>query len=130
MPGNVQTATVSGVLPWAACSSMRRTETLEWRSNELSGGERVVALESPEPRRRWEMSRDADQSELNAMITFYRNHRAAAFYFYDVADTVGCSYDATGNSATGRFKCVFAGPLDVVRTMGAPEMRLVIEEVL
>lgn len=97
--------------------------------NELPGGERVTKALVEDPRRRWALDRVATQAQAEALVAFHASHRGSAFYFYDVNDTVGCAYDATGVSTVGRFKAIFAGPLDVQVNAGVAQVKLEVAEV-
>lgn len=129
MPGNVAAASASGVLPWEACSLFRRVERVETLENELPGGERIVNSLVTDSRRRWAIDRMATTSQASALLTFYGSHRGSAFFFYDVNDTVGCAYDATGTATTGRFKATFSSPIEMTVNVGYCQVSLEISEV-
>ncbi len=108
MPGSLQLAQPSTVLPNTFCTSF--VETTAWtivQPNTYPDGRVQTNLQVSQPRHAWALAKRLTYSQFNTLKTFYeaRSGGLQPFYFYpDPAN-----FDASGTSTTGRYTVRFDG---------------------
>lgn len=117
MPGNVDTATASIVMPLFLCSSFLRSEVWKAHQNIYANGEHEAASLVTNSRRAWDLTIPLAAAPLAALRDFFdsRNGQQLPFWFYDLHEGV---YDATGVLANGRYVVRFASPWQHLRQLG------------
>lgn len=112
MPGNVQNADPSTVLPhahWAVFAGLREYPIVE---NVYRNGESQRSVQATTSRKRWRLANRLSPTALAALRDFYDARRGATepFYFYDPYETSPrFSHDPTGQAAAGRYTVRFDG---------------------
>ena len=122
MPGNVQNAVASTVMPWTLCKSFMREQTWPAAQNEYADGRRQIRKLAGNSRKRWTLSQRLTAAQLATLRTFYLARKGAleAFYFYDVWETSPrFTWDAGGAATDGRYKVRFDGEFSSEWTMSA-----------
>lgn len=109
--GVVDYAVCATVLPWNLCVAFKRSQSYMMRINIYRNGEEQRLNATTTSRKVWELSQRLTAEQLGTLRSFFAARRGVeAFYFYDVNETTGFAYDATGVSATGRYAVRFEGP--------------------
>ncbi len=112
MPGSVNNAAPTTVLPHSLCAAFSHSREYAVAENEYRNGESQRAVLVATSRKSWTQSRRLAPAELAILRAFYlaRKGPTEAFFFYDVHDTSPkFSYDPTGIKADGRYVVRFAG---------------------
>ena len=106
MPGNIQNAAPSGVMPYALCSAfseLREYAQLQAQYHDGSVQRSQLAASS---RRTFKVSQRLNATKAAALKTFWDGQQGGVvpFVFYNLIEG---TYDPTGNSVTGRYTVVF-----------------------
>ena len=129
MPGSVDSATASVVMPQVFCASFQRSE--RWKSfvNGYANGEHEAAAFVTNSRRSWDLSASLVGSALAALRDFFdaQQGQVQCFYFYDLHEG---AYDATGVSSAGRYIVRFAGSWSHTVQLGRIPATLALIEIL
>ena len=110
MPGSVENAAPSTVLPQSLCRAFTHERAYPLIENEYKNGESQRSVLATNSRKRWRLTKRLTPAALQALRTFYdaRNGTTEPFYFYDPHDTnPKFSYDPTGQVTTGRYTVRF-----------------------
>lgn len=114
MPGSVNNAAPSAVLPRSLCTAF--TERREWASrvNEYHDGSRQMTALVSTVRKSWSLRRRLTPAAIAALWTFWAANQHKAFYFYNpfepgTGQAVGSNWDGTGVSTQGRYTVRFNG---------------------
>jgi hypothetical protein len=112
MPGSVQNAAPSTVLPWSLSTAFVRSQEYPVVENEYAGGESQRSVLASNSRKRWRLAKRLVPAELVTLRNFYEARKGPQepFYFYDPWDTSPkFSYDPTGQAVPGRYVVRFDG---------------------
>ena len=112
MPGSVQNAAPTTVLPFSLCKSFVHERAYPLIENEYKNGESQRSVLAANSRRRWRQAKRLTPALLVALRNFFdaRNGSTEPFYFYDPYDTnPKFSYDPTGVAIVGRYIVRFNG---------------------
>lgn len=131
MPGSLQLAQPTAVLPAALSRSFVLTTAYPYLSNSYQDGSVEIGLitdgvNPARPMRSWQISRRLTTAALVTLKTFWEVTVLGGlrpFYFYDPYEVapgqqIGSNYDATGFSTQGRMIVVFKGNWQHAVTLG------------
>jgi phage-related protein len=110
MPGNVQNAAPSTVLPQSLSRSFVHERAYPVIENEYKNGESQRSVLATTSRKRWRLAKRLTPAALQTLRAFYdaRGGTVEPFYFYDPYETnPKFSYDPTGQATTGRYTVRF-----------------------
>jgi hypothetical protein len=110
MPGSVQNAAPTTVLPKSLCRAFSHSRAYPLIENEYRNGESQRSVLATTSRKKWTLRKRLPPALLQALRNFYdaRNGTHEAFHFYDPYDTSPrFSYDPTGAAVTGRYTVRF-----------------------
>ena len=110
MPGSVQNAAPTTVLPKSLCRAFSHSRAYPLIENEYRNGESQRSVLATTSRKKWTLRKRIPPAQLQALRNFYdaRNGTHEPFYFYDPYDTSPkFSYDPTGAAVTGRYTVRF-----------------------
>jgi phage-related protein len=110
MPGNVQNAAPSTVLPQSLSRSFVHERAYPLIENEYKNGESQRSVLATTSRKRWRLAKRLTPAALQTLRAFYdaRGGTVEPFYFYDPYETnPKFSYDPTGQATTGRYTVRF-----------------------
>ncbi len=105
MPGSVENAAPSTVLPLSLCRAFVHERSYPLIENEYKNGESQRSVQAAASRKRWRMAKHLTAAQLGDLRDFYeaRSGTFEAFYFYDPYETSPrFSHDPTGAETTGR----------------------------
>ena len=131
MPGSVQNAAPSTVMPWSLCTAFVRSQEYPVQENEYRNGESQRSVLATNSRKRWRLAKRLTPAELQALRDFYdaRKGPEEPFYFYDVWETnPKFSYDPTGQATQGRYTVRFEGGWEQSAGIGLIEVTLELVE--
>ncbi len=106
MPGSVQNAAPTTVLPQSLCRAFSHARAYPIIENEYRNGESQRSVLATTSRKKWTLRKRLTPTQLQALRNFYdaRNGTHEPFYFYDPYDaSPRFSYDPTGVATTGRY---------------------------
>lgn len=106
MPGNVQNAVPSGVMPYALCTAFSESrEYVQLQAQYHDGTVQRSQLASTS-RRTFKVSQRLNATKAAALKTFWDGQQGGVvpFVFYNLIEG---TYDPTGNSTPGRYTVVF-----------------------
>lgn len=109
MPGSVDNASPSVVMPDGLCSLFTASREIWIDRNDYRNGERQVALKASTSRRSWEIARALEIGDVYTLRNFFVNVGVSSFYFYDIISDKTAVYDPTGVLTTGRHTVRFEG---------------------
>ncbi len=112
MPGSVQNAAPSTVLPNSLCRAFVHSLEYPAIENEYRNGESQRFVQATNSRKRWRLTKRLPPAALAALRDFYDARKGATepFYFYDPYETnPKFSHDATGQAPAGRYTVRFDG---------------------
>ena len=106
MPGNVQVASPSGVMPYALCAAFTESREYVQLQAQYHDGTVERSQLASTSRRTFKVSQRLDATKAAALKTFWDGQQGGVvpFLFYNLIEG---AYDATGNSVTGRYTVVF-----------------------
>ncbi len=110
MPGNVQNAAPSAVLPQSLSRSFVHERAYPLIENEYKNGESQRSVLATTSRKRWRLAKRLAPAALQTLRSFYdaRGGTVEPFYFYDPYETnPKFSYDPTGQTTIGRYTVRF-----------------------
>jgi hypothetical protein len=110
MPGNVQLATPSTVLPYALSAAF--TESFDWpvvTSGPYPDGRTEHRVDGLESRRRWALTRRLSFADWVLLRDFHAARRGPLEPFYAYFDKA--KHDPTGQSPDGRYTVRFGGAI-------------------
>lgn len=110
MPGSVQNAAPTTVLPQSLCRAFSHARAYPMIENEYRNGESQRSVLATTSRKKWTLRKRLTPTQLQALRNFYdaRNGTHEPFYFYDPYDaSPRFSYDPTGAATTGRYTVRF-----------------------
>jgi len=131
MPGSVQNAAPSAVLPWSFSRAFVRSQEYSPIENEYAGGESQRSLQAANSRKRWRLVKRLTPAQLAALREFYeaRGGPTEPFYFYDPYETnPKFSYDPTGQATEGRYRVHFEGAWEQSAGIGLIEVSIELVE--
>lgn len=131
MPGSVQNAAPSTVLPWSLSRAFVRSNEYPVIENEYAGGESERSVLASSSRKRWRLTKRLAPAELQALRDFYEARKGPQepFYFYDPWETnPKFSYDPTGQTTQGRYVVRFEGAWEQSAGVGLIEVTLELVE--
>lgn len=112
MPGSVQNAAPSSVLPWSLSRAFVRSHEYPVIENEYAGGESQRSVLASSSRKRWRLAKRLAPAQIEVLRDFYEARKGPQepFYFYDPWETnPKFSYDPTGQAVPGRYVVRFEG---------------------
>jgi hypothetical protein len=127
MPGSVQNAAPSTVLPWSLCKAFAHSREFPMIENTYRNGESQRSRLADTSRRKWQTARRLIPSVLQGFREFYdaRKGPHEPFYFYDPWDTdPKFSYDPTGVETTGRYTVRFDGDWEQMAGKGRADVQI------
>jgi hypothetical protein len=128
MPGSVQSAAPTTVMPWSLCRSFGHARVYGVSENPYPNGESQRGLLTSTSRKSWRTARRLAPTVLATFWAFFKERRNEPFYFYDPWDA-NFAYDPTGASATGRYVVRFASPWQQVNGIARIDIDLAIIEI-
>jgi hypothetical protein len=130
MPGNLNPANPTTVMPMQLCKSFQEELRLEALLNQYPDGSSDRAALALNPRRYFRMTQGLNGADWAAMRTFYLTLQAKPFYFYNLRETVPpWSYDPTGSTPIGRYTVVFDGQWSDTYNVARSDVALQLREV-
>ncbi len=127
MPGNVQNAAPSGVMPYALCTAFTESREYFQLQAQYHDGTPEQSQLAETSRRTFKLAQRLTAIGVALLKAFWDAHQGGLtpFLFYNLAEG---AYDATGNSTQGRYTVVFRGnwsqSTGVLRT-DVPQIELV-----
>lgn len=127
MPGNIQIAAPSGVMPASLCTAFTELREYVQLQNQYHDGTIQRSQLAQTSRRTFRLSKRLSASLLSTLYSFWVSHNAGLtpFVFYDPFDVgsgqqISSNYDSTGSNTQGRVTVVFRGnwtqATDIART--------------
>ena len=110
MPGSIQNASPSAVLPQSLCRAFVHERSYPVPENEYRNGESQRSVQAMTSRKRWRLAKRLSPTALAALRDFYDARKGATepFYFYDPYETSPkFSHDPTGQATAGRYTVRF-----------------------
>ena len=131
MPGNIQAAAPTDVMPAGLCASFTEELRIELNVNAYPNGESDRAALALNARHFFRLTRPViTAAQYTALRDFYNSHRIDPFYFYVLRETVPpWTWDPTGGSTVGRYTVVFDGSWSDQVNMGRSAVSVNLREV-
>jgi phage-related protein len=132
MPGSVQNAVPSTVLPQTLCRAFARSQEYPVIDNEYRNGESQRSVQAANSRKRWRLAKRLTSAQLAALRDFYDARRGPIepFYFYDPYETAPkFSWDPTGQATVGRYTVRFGCAWSQDVGLGRAEVEIDLVEV-
>lgn len=110
MPGSVQNAAPTTVMPQSLCRAFVHERSYPLIENEYKNGESQRSVQAATSRKRWRLGKRLTPAALVALRNFFdaRSGPTEPFYFYDPYETSPrFSYDPTGAATAGRYAVRF-----------------------
>jgi len=106
VPGNVQTAAPSGVMPYALCAAFSESREYVQLQAQYHDGTIQRSQLASTSRHTFKVSQRLDATKAAALKTFWDGQQGGVvpFVFYHLIEG---TYDPTGASVTGRYTVVF-----------------------
>ena len=104
MPGNVQSASPSGVLPYGLCVAFLEAREFAQLQATYHDGATHRAQLAETSRRTFKLSRRLTAAAVATLLAFWAAHQGVPFYFYNFAEG---PYAGTGVATLGRHTVVF-----------------------
>jgi hypothetical protein len=129
MPGSVENAAPTTVLPWALCRAFSHSREYAVLDNEYKNGESQRCKLVETSRKSWELSRRLTPTLLATLRAFFdaRKGPQEPFFFYDPWDS-GFTYDPTGVQTLGRYTVRFEGSWSQAAGIGRTDVDLALVE--
>jgi hypothetical protein len=127
MPGSVQNAAPTTVLPHSFCRAFVHERSYPLIENEYKNGESQRSVLATNSRRRWRLAKRLTPAALQSLRDFFdaRNGATEPFYFYDPYDTnPKFSYDPTGVVTVGRYTVRFNGDWQQSSGLGRSDVQI------
>lgn len=125
MPGSVQNAAPTTVLPWSLCKTFVHRREFAVIVNEYKNGEFQRSRQVETSRKSWQTERRLTPAVLAEFRAFYdaRIGQTDSFYFYEPSETnPKFSYDPTGQALTGRHVVRFEGSWEQMVEIGRADV--------
>src|SRR5690349_8109391 len=127
MPGNVDNAVPSGVLPQSLCTVFTEVREFGVQTSAYHDATMQRGQLTTTSRKRWRMSKKLAGAVAAALLGFWESHRSVAFYYYNPMEPgpgnqIGSNYDGTGTGIQGRYTVVFRGGWSQVTGMARVEV--------
>jgi len=108
MPGSIQNAAPSGVMPYSLCISFSESREYVQLQAQYHDGATERSQLAQTSRRTFKLAQRLTAARAIALKAFWDGQQGGVvpFLFYDLAEG---AYDATGNSTVGRYTVVFRG---------------------
>ena len=132
MPGSVQNASPTTVLPQSLCRAFTHSREYPVLENEYRNGESQRSVQAATSRKRWRLAKRLTPLQLQVLRDFYdaRKGPTEPFWFYDPYETVPkFSYDPSGQSPVGRYTVRFDGPWNQSVGLGRADVEIEFVEV-
>lgn len=132
MPGSVQNATPSTVLPWSLSRAFLRSQQYPVIENEYRNGESQRSVLASNSRKRWRLAKRLAPAELQTLRDFYEARKGPTepFYFYDPYESSPkFSYDPTGQAVPGRYTVRFEGAWEQSTELGRGVVQIELVEI-
>jgi hypothetical protein len=117
MPGNIQNAAPSGVMPYALCAAFSEAREYAQLQAQYHDGTTERSQLAASSRRTFKLSQRLNATSAAALKTFWDSHQGGEG-----------AYDPTGNSTQGRYTVVFRGNWSQITGMlrtDVPQIELV-----
>jgi len=131
MPGSVENAAPSTVMPWNLSTAFARSQEYPVLESEYPDGNSQRSVAATNSRKRWRLAKRLTPVQLQALRDFYdaRKGPQQPFYFYDPWETnPKFSYDPTGQAAQGRYIVRFEGAWEQSAGIGLIEVTIELVE--
>lgn len=131
MPGSVQNAVPSAVMPLSLSRAFVHSREYPAIENEYRNGESQRSVQATNSRKRWRLTKRLPPTTLAALRDFYDARKGATepFYFYDPYETnPGFSHDPTGQAAVGRYTVRFEGEWSQLVGLGRADVSIELTE--
>jgi hypothetical protein len=127
MPGNIQTAVPSGVMPCAFCTAFSESREFAQLQAQYHDGTTQRSQLAQTSRKTFELAQRLTAARVIALKSFWDGQQGGGvpFLFDNLADG---AYDPTGNSTQGRYTVVFRGSWSQTTNMlrtDVPQIELV-----
>lgn len=132
MPGSVENAVPTTVLPWSLCRAFGHAREYVIVDNRYRNGESQRGRLTETSRKRWTTARRLAPALLEEFREFFEARKGAteSFYFYDPWETnPKFSYDPTGENTIGRYTVRFDCPWSQTVGMGRADVEISLVEV-
>jgi hypothetical protein len=130
MPGNVTPPAPVGVMPFGLCSAFSEEMRIESNVNAYSDGSSDRGALALNARHFFRLTRPVTAAQYTALRSFFQQHPADPFYFYNLRETVPpWTWDPSGNNPSGRYVVVFDGSWSDQVGMGRSSVSLNLREV-
>jgi phage-related protein len=132
MPGSVENAAPTTVLPASLCRSFARQQEVPVLVNEYPDGNSNRKALTANSRKRWRLSKRLTPTQLATLRTFYEDRKGGheAFYFYDPWETSSrFASDPTGISPVGRYVVRFDGAFSQAIGIGRADAEIALIEI-
>ena len=108
MPGNIQNATPSGVMPYSLCVAFAESRECAQLQAQYHDGTTERSQLAQTSRKTFRLAQRSLAARAIALKAFWDGQQGGVvpFLFYNLAEG---TYDATGNSTQGRYTVVFRG---------------------
>jgi len=108
MPGSVQNAVPSGVMPYSLCISFSESRESAQLQAQYHDGTTDRSQLAQTSRKAFKLAQRLTATRVIALKSFWDGQQGGVvpFLFYNLAEG---AYDATGNSTQGRYTVVFRG---------------------
>jgi len=108
MPGSIQNAVPSGVMPYALCTAFSESREYVQLQAQYHDGTTERSQLTQTSRKAFRLAQRLTASRAAALKTFWDAQQGGVvpFLFYNLAEG---AYDPTGNSTQGRYTVVFRG---------------------
>jgi hypothetical protein len=108
MPGSVQNAVPSNVMPYALCTAFSESREYVQLQAQYHDGATERSQLAQTSRKTFKLAQRLTAARVTALKAFWDSQQGGVvpFLFYNLAEG---AYDATGNSTQGRYTVVFRG---------------------
>jgi hypothetical protein len=108
MPGNIQNAVPSGVMPYALCTAFSESREVLQLQTHFHDGTTHRSQLAQTSRKSFKLAQRLTAARLVAFKAFWDGQQGGVipFLFYNLAEG---TYDPSGNSTQGRYTVVFRG---------------------
>jgi hypothetical protein len=106
MPGNIQSAAPSGVMPYALCTAFTESREYAQLQAQYHDGTTERSQLASTSRRTFKLSQRLNATKAAALKAFWDGQQGGVvpFLFYNLIEG---TYDPSGNSTQGRYTVVF-----------------------
>jgi phage-related protein len=132
MPGSVQNAAPTTVLPHSLCRAFVHEREYPVIDNEYRSGESQRSVQATNSRKHWRLAKRLTPAQLAALRDFYDARKGATepFYFYDPYETnPKFSHDPAGQAVAGRYTVRFNGEWNQSVDLGRSDVNIELIEV-